>query len=93
MKYYFAHEVKITGSPRLAEFYLQLIDSIPDEPLTQPLSTAKEYLQILTQSPKDTHYQLIAALTEQGWQESDIILLAQLTYVTYQARLIEGILY
>ena len=94
VKYYFAHEVaKITGSPRLAEFYLQLIDSIPDEPLTQPLSTAKEYLQILTQSPKDTHYQLIAALTEQGWQESDIILLAQLiTYVTYQARLIEGIL-
>ncbi|MEX6214472.1 hypothetical protein AB6G22_12075 [Providencia hangzhouensis] len=53
VKYYFAHEVaKITGSPRLAEFYLQLIDSIPDEPLTQPLSTAKEYLQILTQSPK-----------------------------------------
>ncbi|HEM7544533.1 TPA: peroxidase-related enzyme [Providencia rettgeri] len=94
VKYYFAHEVaKITGSPRLAEFYLQLINSIPDEPLSKPLATAKEYLQVLTQSPKDTHYQLIAELTNQGWQESDIILLAQLiTYVTYQARLIEGIL-
>lgn len=94
VKYYFAYEVaKMTGSPRLAEFYFQLINSMPDEPLSKPLATAKEYLQVLTQSPKDTHYQLIAALAEQGWQESDIILLAQLiTYVTYQARLIEGVL-
>ncbi|ENU1225369.1 MULTISPECIES: CMD domain-containing protein [Providencia] len=94
VKYYFAYEVaKVTGSPRLTEFYFQLIDSMPDEPLSKPLATAKEYLQVLTQSPKDTHYQLMTALTEQGWQQSDIILLAQLiTYVTYQARLIEGVL-
>ncbi|MBV2190407.1 MULTISPECIES: CMD domain-containing protein [Providencia] len=94
VKYYFAYEVaKVTGSPRLTEFYFQLIDSMPDEALSKPLATAKEYLQVLTQSPKDTHYQLMTALTEQGWQQSDIILLAQLiTYVTYQARLIEGVL-
>lgn len=93
VKYYFAYEVaKITGSTQLAEFYFQLINSLPEEPIAKPLATAKEYLQVLTQSPKDTHYRLIEQLTEQGWQESDIILLAQLiTYVTYQARLIEGI--
>lgn len=93
VKYDFASQVAIiTGSPTLAEFYRQLIESKPsvDSPAIQ---AAKEYLQTLTQSPKQTHFQLIEQLQNSGWQESDIVLLAQLiTYVTYQARLIEGTL-
>lgn len=93
LKYNLAHQVAmITGSPSLAEFYRQLIKSkLPVD--TPAIQAAKEYLQILTQSPKQTHFSLIEQLTNHGWQESDIILLAQLiTYVTYQARLVEGIL-
>ncbi|EMA4781130.1 alkylhydroperoxidase domain protein [Providencia rettgeri] len=94
VKYYFAYQVaELTGSPRLAKFYFKLAGSVPEITHSLPFQAAKEYLQILTQSPKETNYHLIEPLIEHGWGEHDIILLAQLvTYVTYQARLIEGIL-
>lgn len=93
IRYYFAYQVaKLTGSQNLAEFYSQQSSSVNVDSLSPALLAASEYLQILTQTPKDTHYGLIETLTAQGWEESDIILLAQLiTFVTYQARLIEGI--
>ncbi|MGG4609356.1 CMD domain-containing protein [Providencia sp. Me31A] len=93
LKYDLAHQVAmITGSPSLAEFYRQSIKSTISEDVPA-IKAAKEYLQILTVSPKQTSFQLIEQLTNHGWQESDLILLAQLiTYVTYQSRLIEGIL-
>ncbi|WP_236620648.1 hypothetical protein [Providencia sneebia] len=94
VKYEFAHLVaQQTGSLVLAHFYKALIKESSNDLNTAALLAAKNYLQVLVHSPKKTHYELIQSLTEQGWNEADIILLAQLiTFVTYQARLVEGLL-
>lgn len=94
IQYYFALEVaKLTGSENLANYYLQLLQTQKPIEFTVDLKLAKEYLQILTLEPKATNYSLIKNLTQHGWQSADIVLLAQLiTFVTYQARLIEGLL-
>ena len=93
VKYYFASEVaKQTGSQNLTNFYVQLLQTQAPITATPSLDAAKKYLQILTNSPKETDYSLIEQLTAHGWQNADIILLAQLiTFVTYQSRLIEGL--
>lgn len=93
IRYNFAHQVaKLTGSPKLADFYWQKSPLLKPEDLSPALQAAAEYLQILTLSPKNTDFSLIEKLVTQGWENSDIILLAQLiTFVTYQARLVEGI--
>ncbi|EPL6453357.1 CMD domain-containing protein [Providencia rettgeri] len=93
VRYDFAHQVaKLTGSQALADFYSQQSSSQKTENLSPALQAAAEYLQILTLSPKETHFALIEKLITHGWKNSDIILLAQLiTFVTYQARLVEGI--
>ncbi|HFF1655672.1 TPA: CMD domain-containing protein [Providencia rettgeri] len=93
VRYGFAHQVaKLTGSQTLADFYFQQAPALKIENLSPALQAAAEYLQILTLSPKDTQFSLIETLITQGWENSDIVLLAQLiTFVTYQARLVEGI--
>ncbi|MBG5918821.1 alkylhydroperoxidase domain protein [Providencia stuartii] len=81
-----------TGSPALADFYHQLLAQRSPALDTPALKAATKYVEILVSHPKQTHYQLIHSLIESGWNEQDIILLAQLvTFVTYQARLIEGL--
>ena len=93
IKYHFASIVaEQTGSATLAYFYQQSLGQHPLN-LTDPsFKAAEKYLQTLVNHPKQTDYQLLNALTHHGWIESDIILLAQLiTFVTYQARLIEGL--
>lgn len=93
IKYQLARNVaKQTGSPALALFYQQRLSAHSSD-LTEPaLKAAENYLQVLVNSPKQADYQLIHSLIKLGWLENDIILLAQLiTFVTYQARLIEGL--
>ncbi len=93
VKYHFALEVAtLTGSQSLIHFYSQLLLSQTPITSTPGFEAAKKYLQILTSSPKETDYSLIEQLTDHGWQNADIVLLAQLiTFVTYQARLVEGL--
>ena len=93
IKYYLAFETaKQTGSESLSGFYHQLLQSQPPIVLTPKLVAAQEYMQILTLEPKAASYSFIQNLVSIGWQNSDIILLAQLiTFVTFQARLIEGL--
>lgn len=93
IKYQLARNVaKQTGSPALALFYQQRLSAHSSD-LTEPaLKAAENYLQVLVNRPKQADYQLIHSLIKLGWLENDIILLAQLiTFVTYQARLIEGL--
>ncbi|EOE0523319.1 CMD domain-containing protein [Providencia stuartii] len=93
IKFLFARIIaEQTGSYVLADFYNQLLGQRSPNLNTPALQAAEHYLRILVSQPKQTHYSLIHALIEQGWHEADIILLAQLiTFVTYQARLIEGL--
>nr|WP_282557604.1 peroxidase-related enzyme [Providencia burhodogranariea] len=93
IKYEFARIVAAqTGSPTLADFYHQLLKQQAPALNTPALKAAENYLHVLVKTPKQTDYALIKSLTEQGWIEADIILFAQLiTFVTYQARLIEGL--
>ncbi|MTC57926.1 MULTISPECIES: alkylhydroperoxidase domain protein [Providencia] len=92
VKYYFAYETaKQTGSQILANHYLAQLNAQPEVVFSPALELAKKYLLILVNTPKATDFTLIQQFIDLGWSESDIILLAQLiTFVTYQARLVDG---
>lgn len=93
IKYQFASIVaEQTGSAILANFYRQRLGQHITDIADPALKVAEKYLHTLVNHPKQTDFQLLNSLTEYGWLESDIILLAQLiTFVTYQARLVEGL--
>ncbi|HEQ1857489.1 TPA: peroxidase-related enzyme [Providencia alcalifaciens] len=93
IKYYFALSVaKITGSILLEKYYAELLSTQPIVEITPDITLAEKYLRILTSSPNQADYALTQQFIQQGWSESDIILLAQLiTFVTYQSRLVAGL--
>ncbi|HHR5880564.1 TPA: CMD domain-containing protein [Providencia alcalifaciens] len=93
VKYYFALSVaKITGSMLLAQYYAELLSSQSIVEITPDITLAEKYLRILTSNPNQADYALTQQFIQQGWSESDIILLAQLiTFVTYQSRLVSGL--
>ncbi|MEX9948903.1 CMD domain-containing protein [Providencia alcalifaciens] len=93
VKYYFALSVaKITGSVLLAKYYAELLSSQSIVEITPNITLAEKYLRVLTSNPNQADYALTQQFIQQGWSESDIILLAQLiTFVTYQSRLVAGL--
>lgn len=93
VKYYFALSVaKITGSILLSKHYAELLSSQPIVEITPDITLAEKYLRVLTSNPNQADYALTQQFIQQGWSESDIILLAQLiTFVTYQSRLVAGL--
>lgn len=93
VKYYFALSVaKITGSILLAKYYAELLSSQSIVEITPEIALAEKYLRVLTSNPNQADYALTQQFIQQGWSESDIILLAQLiTFVTYQSRLVAGL--
>jgi alkylhydroperoxidase domain protein len=83
---------KNTGSILLAKYYAELLSSQSIVEITPEIALAEKYLRVLTSNPNQADYALTQQFIQQGWSESDIILLAQLiTFVTYQSRLVAGL--
>ncbi len=81
-----------TGSNLLADFYQRaLADQAID--IDNPLiKSALNYVNVIIHRPKQANLTILTAMLDAGWQNAEIILLAQLvTFVTYQARLVEGL--
>lgn len=94
IKFYWAEKVaRTTGSVVLADYYASLFTSESIEPLLTIHPSVNQYIDIIISTPKKADQSLVQAIIKAGWHEQDFLLLAQLiTFVTYQARLIEGIL-
>lgn len=94
IKLYLAEQVaRKTGSDVLADYYAAQFN-VSDIQLDSVLyEAALKYVDVIIEHPKQANHALVNAVIEAGWHEKDFLLLAQLvTFVTYQARLIEGIL-
>lgn len=94
IKLYLAEQVaRKTGSDVLADYYAAQFN-VSDIQLDSVLyDAALKYVDVIIEHPKQANHALVNAVIEAGWHEKDFLLLAQLvTFVTYQARLIEGLL-
>lgn len=94
VRYYLAESVaRQTGSELLADYYQTLFDAADIDLNTEQYQAALTYIDIIINQPKKATKAVIDAILQAHWSEQDFLLLAQLiTFITYQARLIEGIL-
>ena len=94
IKYFIAEKVaRKTGSDLLANYYQTLLGTNSINLNSDIYDAALNYVNVIIEKPKQANKALVNAVIESGWHEKDFLLLAQLvTFVTYQARLIEGML-
>lgn len=94
IQFYLAEQVaRKTGSDVLADYYAAQFNASDIQLDSVQYEAALKYVAIIIEQPKQANKALVNAVIESGWHEKDFLLLAQLvTFVTYQARLIEGIL-
>ena len=94
VKFYLAEQVaRKTGSDLLANYYAEQFIPSDIQLDSAQYEAALKYVDVIIENPKQANKALVNAVIESGWHEKDFLLLAQLvTFVTYQARLIEGIL-
>lgn len=93
LKYFFAQETALlSGSQTLQAHYQGLLHQQSIDPHTPAIQAALAYLQIIATQPNRASKDLIDSLLATGWTAAEVVLLAQLiTYVSYQARLLEGL--
>jgi len=91
---YLAEQVaRKTGSDLLADYYAEQFNASDIQLDPSRYDAALKYVDVIIEKPKRANKALVNAVIESGWHEKEFLLLAQLvTFVTYQARLIEGIL-
>lgn len=94
IQFYLAEQVAHkTGSKLLADYYAAQLNASDTQLDSEQYEAALKYVDVIIEKPKQANKALVNAVIESGWHEKDFLLLAQLvTFVTYQARLIEGIL-
>ncbi|GAA5099361.1 peroxidase-related enzyme [Wohlfahrtiimonas larvae] len=94
IQFYLAEQVaRKTGSDLLADYYVEQFNASDIQLNPTQYDSALNYVDVIIEKPKQANKALVTAVIESGWHEKDFLLLAQLvTFVTYQARLIEGLL-
>ena len=94
IQFYLAEQVaRKTGSDLLADYYAEQFNASDIQLDPARYDAALKYVDVIIEKPKQANKALVNAVIESGWHEKEFLLLAQLvTFVTYQARLIEGVL-